>query len=311
MESSLYIRYKGNDLTDDSRVDLALFGESIIGFEKVIRQIITVTNLNYEVDIKATKTSKGSLIIDLALVVIDMGQDLPFYEVTDLLDFLKIANTQAFESANEYFSSLKSTHRSLNDYMAKNPIDFATLGLVVAFLFKQAKQQKFAPNVDVISPNYAVKLHKLIKKKTFKKALTPFMEGDIESVSIGVNKNFNSSTSVKIDNDSFDNYLSSDEDQILEDYENGNTYAFTGSIVSIQRVHGDSMKIRIHGFPRKYRDLVAYPPEEKTTEDYGIFYGKEKVISFKATVERKSLYQKPKLHIKEMRLQNEPLFEME
>jgi len=104
---------------------------------------------------------------------------------------------------------------------------------------------------------------------------------------------------VEINIDNFENYLSEDE-KILPDFYGGEVYSFKGKIISMQCGKGDSMKIRLTDFPKKCRDLVCYPSEGRTTKDFDDFYGKE--VAVKALVERKSFYQKPKLHLQEIDL---------
>ncbi|MEI6711844.1 MAG: hypothetical protein WCK88_06810 [bacterium] len=86
----------------------------------------------------------------------------------------------------------------------------------------------------------------MIKRKKFKQALSPFVENEASSVEISSHKSFAPDKTTIINEQNFENYLSEDEEQILPQFLDGESYRFTGTIVGMQCTHGDSMKIRIH-----------------------------------------------------------------
>jgi hypothetical protein len=311
MQSNFFIKYRGTDKQDDSQVDLVALGESIIGFDTVIREVFKVSKIKGDISVSASKTSEGSLVVDVVIALAEASKHIPFENIVDFLNFLCVVNQEVYTQANDFFNALGEAHESINEFAREYPATYdlvkTGITLFIGILIGRAGKHKKSPNLDDLPKPYAMALHKMIKTKKFKKALKPFIENEVVSISVSSDKKFTPQKTAEINSDNFENYLSEDEEKVLPDYENGKSYIFTGTIVGIQCSHGDSMKIRIYGFPRKYRDIVAYPPMEKTTENYRSFYGKDKNIVLKAMVERKSMYQKPRLHIQEMNLQNEPL----
>lgn len=299
MEANLFIKYKGLGI-DDSEIDLATLGESIIGFDVAIKEIFKISKINADLSVSVSKTRKGSLVVDLVLNAIIYKDHIPFDKVPDLLSFLEIANHDLWVHAKEYFKASWEVsghiHRTANDYFSDNPLDqdalVFSLGVFIKHIFDKARSQKKYPDISQLPKEYAVATHKMIKNHKFKKALKPFVEDKVRSISVSNDSEFKNETIV--DENNFDNYLS-EEEKILPSYENGKKYLFTGKIVAMQCSKGDSLKLQVHGFSRKERDLVAYPPEGKTTKDLDDFY--EEDVAIEAIIERRSLYQKPKLHI--------------
>jgi hypothetical protein len=299
MEANLFIKYKGLGI-NDSEIDLATLGESIIGFDVAIKEIFKISKINADLNISVSKTRKGSLIVDLILNAILYKDHIPFDKVPDLLNFLEIANHDLWVQAKDYFKIswgvAEHVHRTANDYFADNPLDqdalVFSLGVFIKHIFDKARGQKKYPDISQLPKEYAVATHKMIRNHKFKKALKPFVEDKVKSISMSNDYEFKNETVVNEGN--FDNYLS-EEEKILPNYENGKKYLFTGKIVAMQCSKGDSLKLQVHGFSRKERDLVTYPPEGKTTKDLDDFY--EEDVAIEAIIERGSLYQKPKLHI--------------
>ncbi|MFZ2188212.1 MAG: hypothetical protein WAV73_01445 [Candidatus Moraniibacteriota bacterium] len=309
MKANLFIKYKGLGI-DDSEIDLVTLGESIIGFDLVIREIFKTTKIDADIKVGVSKTREGSLIVDIIIFVISNKEHVPFEKISDLLNFLEIVSPQQFLEAKNFFGFtsdlLVNGHRNINDYFARNPFDQEVLSNMVtgfvAYFFGKAQGQKRYPDLDELKKDYAIAAHKMIKNHKFKKALKPFVDEKVKSISVSNYPDFKNESLV--DENNFDNYLS-DEEKILPNYEDGKKYLFTGKIVAMQCSKGDSLKLQVHGFSRRDRDLIAYPPEGKTTKDLDDFY--EEDVAVEAIVERKSLYQKPKLRIVEIKQYQQPL----
>jgi hypothetical protein len=299
MEANLFIKYKGSGV-NDSEIDLATLGESIIGFDIAIKEIFKISKINADLSVGVNKTRKGSLIVDLVLNTIIYKDHIPFERVSDLLNFFEITSNDLWVHAKEYFNVsfevASHAHRTANDYFKENPLDQDILSNLatafMAYIFGKSQGQKKYPNLNQMPREYAIAAHKMIKNHKFKKALKPFVEDKVKSISLSNNSEFKNE--VVVDENNFDNYLS-EEEKILPNYENGKKYLLIGKIVAMQCSKGDSLKLQVHGFSRRERDLVAYPPEDKTTKDLDDFY--EEDVAVEAIVERKSSYQKPKLHI--------------
>lgn len=312
MEPNFFIKYRGIDPKHDSQVDLVALGESIIGFDGVIREIFKISKIKGDISVNASKTREGSLIVDVLIAIAEATNSIPFDTISDFLDFLSVTNQELHTQAQSFFNSIGEAHEDLNEFAREYPATYdlvkSAITLFIGILIGKASNQKKVPNLDDLPKPYAMALHKMIKAKRFKKALKPFVENEVRTISVSSDKNFTPEKTSEINTENFENYLSEKEEKILPDYEDGKAYMFTGTIVGIQCSRGDSMKVRIYGFPKKYRDLVAYPPEDKSTEDFHSFYGKDKNIVLEAVVQRKSMYQKPRLQIQKMSLQNQPLF---
>lgn len=310
MKSNFYIKYRGHRVNGSADIDLAVLGESIIGFDALIKEIFKISKLDAELKVNICGSREGSLIIDIANVVL-LNHDIPFTKALDLLTFLSCVDKDLWLKAKEYFSPsleiAQHTHRTVNDYFAKNPLDQQALTVLVSsfigYIFGKAQGQKKYPNYDELPRPFANDTHKMIKKHKFKKAIKPLIDEKVSSIEVSSTENFEKKQIVSAEN--FENYLSEDE-MILPQYVNGETYMFTGKIVGMQCSKGDSLKLQVYGLDRRDRELIANPPEGKTTKDLESFY--EEGVLIKAEVVRTSLYKKPTLLIQEISLYQQPLF---
>lgn len=308
MKENFFIKYRWLNEVKNWEISLTSLWESIIWFDLVIKELFKVSKIQWDISLSANKTREGSLIIDIVILIANNPDSIPFEKIGDLLDFLKIVDIKLYDWANNFFSEIWKKHRSINDYFVKNPFDLNILTLLFTgftwYLIWKAKDNKKNPNVETLPKRYAIKLNKSIKKWIFKKALSPFVEWEISEIEISSRKDFLKKEVINKNN--FWDYLN-EKEEILSWYMNQREYMFTASVVSLQSTHWDSLKIRIHWFPKKYRDLVAYPEEWKTTKDYAQFY--EENILVKAKILRDSMYQKPKLILINIKLQQEALFD--
>ncbi len=258
----------------------------MIGFEETIQEVFKISRIDGDIDIKATKESEGSLVIEICIYLIT---HIPFEKTQDFLDFLKVADDATYQTALQYFND---GHRSLNDYFASNPLDFTLVTSFITYLIGKARGQKRLTLDNEIPAHYARRLHALVKRGKFKKALKPFIENEIAEIGISPKRTFANQT--KITTENFEDYLSENE-KILPQLENGSRHTFTGKIVGLQTARGESMKFSVNGFKRVEKLLVAYPDEGLTTDNYLRFYNKD--VQIEAEIVRRSMYQKPQLKI--------------
>jgi hypothetical protein len=297
---SLTITYRWNS-DKQNGIDLALLGESIAGFDHVLRELIKVARIEGNLEIGVEANHKGSIILDIALKLLS---DIPFHTWHDIYNFLAfIGNQEMLGKAKE----IGALHGNINQFFSQYPFDSLLLATYIPKIFEWAKRQKTVPTAqDVaggkIPSEYAVRLHKITKKRVYRKALKPFIEGQSSEVIIA-SKEDPKLQSV-IDNSNFDTLLS-EKEQILPDYENDKAYSFPGQIVGLEGNTGEHIKFKVANFKRPHNVLVAYPEHEKTTLNYVDYYKKDVLIN--AQVQRISMYQKPKLLILEIRLLQEPL----
>ena len=306
MEPNLFIKYRGPDTNNDSEINLVALGGSIIGFDAVIRDIFRLSKIKGDIDICASKTEEGSLIVDIIVAIVNNSDSIPFDRVPDLLDFLKVVNTELWNQASEYFNKIENVHKSINDFAREKPFDFmviaSLLGIFIKKIIGKAGNHKARPDLDDLPRRYAEPVHKMIKKRRFSKALKPFVDNEVNTIEISNEVNFTVKAIVDVNN--FDSYLGEGE-EVLPQFVNGEEHNIVGKVVGMQCSRGDSMKIRMKIGNRKYITLIALPPEGKTTKDYDEFYGQDVII--KATIHRDSLYQKPTLFILEMGVQQQRL----
>ncbi|MEK9159439.1 MAG: hypothetical protein AAB383_01785 [Patescibacteria group bacterium] len=308
MNPNFFIKYRGTNSESDSEIDLGTLGDSIVGFNSVIKEVFSISKIQGELKVTATELRQGSLIVDIILKIFVENKEAIFKTIPDLLDYLKVIDVDACKRAIEFFNTSfdigADVHQKMNAYASKYPADYDLiklgLGSFVLYLLKKAKTQKQRPDLNELPSGYAVKVHNMIRRRKFKRALKPFIDDEVSTIEISADRQFR--TPAKIDTENFDKYLSESE-VILPNYIHGRVYKFKGTIVSMQCSHGDSMKLRVIGLPQKDRDLVAFPPDGSSTRDFDQYYGE--TVSIDALIERRSLYQKPKLHIQHISLNQE------
>ncbi len=273
----------------------------------MLRELVKVTKIEGDVDIKATQLSDGSIILQILMAIASYE---PFTQIHNYLNFLKVADPAAYTDLMTRLGQLREVHREINDLATEFPVDYdivrgavATgLSYVMIRLFHMVAKQKTGLTIlddegREIPTVYAPRLKRLIRDKIFRKALKPFVEGEAAKIVISAEQNFRNTAEITDAN--FGNYLSEDE-QILPQWENGAEVRITGKIVSLQCTRGESMKFKVTGVPRRHQLLMAYPTDGKTTQDFLEFYRQD--VSIKAAIVRRSLYQKPTLIIKEIEL---------
>lgn len=299
------LHFKFSPIKKNNEIDLSDLGNSLVGFDRLIRDLVKVTCIRGDVSVQAVSYRDGSIVVDTVVKIKEFVDLLPFERIDELLDFLQIVNAYAWQKASEFFNEIKSSHRTLNDYFASNPLDFTIIAIAITYMIDKAKSLKELPfNQSMgIPTQYAMKLHKLIHKDAFKTALKPIVEDKIDSVEISVDRSFEKS--VKIDQENFHHYLG-DDDQILPHLENGEVCDLKGEITSLKSTRGDSLTFK-YIFESKEYNLDLFPPQDETTKNYTDYY-KEKV-NIKAEVIRTSIYKKPKLKLTFIELRQMKLFD--
>ena len=167
MKSNLYLRYVGSNPQKTSEIPLSDLGNSLIGFDHVIREFAHICRLNVEIDVVATSNRQGSQIFNLLIDIRQIVENTPIESTEHLLEFLKLWSYETWQIAIDYFSEIKGIHRSLNDFLKEYPLDLAIFALLIPKLFKLARRQKDAPvPVDFNTPERIAKeLYRLIGKK--------------------------------------------------------------------------------------------------------------------------------------------------
>ncbi len=293
-KSEFFIKYKP---ASNSAIDFSLLGESLIGYEELLRQLINnVAQIKGDVKVRAIKAREGSIIFDTSIIV-STGTEF-FIHANHGLEFLKIVGGDAY-------SKFLELHRNLNQLAADYPVDYEIgkwLGqyLLIQICFSKYQKHKIQTKYDgrEMPVESTKRLHGLVRKNKFKKIFTPFIEAEnkIESIEFSDTAKFDKS--IIINQENFENFLSEDK-EILPELHNGDEVQLEGQIIGLQASRGDSMRFRLDDADQRHRDLVAYPPNGKGTENFRQFY-KTRLVSVKARVLRSSQYQKPKIIILEV-----------
>lgn len=135
-------------------------------------------------------------------------------------------------------------------------------------------------------------MYGLIKRNGFKGFISPIVNETAGEIQISPDRNFMFG-SARINDTNFEDYLTA-ENEILPDFVNGVEVVLEGEITSLKSTRGDSLTFQYIDSGTVY-NLELFPPNGKNTKNYVKFY-KEKV-RVTATVERISMYKKPKLNL--------------
>lgn len=306
MNPNLFIRFKGIEQEFDSQVSLADFGASLTGFHVLLTQFNDVLGLSIEPEIQVTALRDGSVVVDSVLWFRGALDCLPFDSVADFIEFLKLAEEPLANEVESFFLTLGSDHRTINDWAASNPVSYDVVRAGFVFLlvkahvhlFKKAGQFKKGevPEEKSISRKKQRKLHKIVKKRGFKRALAPLADDKACSIEISSNREFN--VAAKIDHQNMESYLAED-DTVLSHLEDGMTYELVGTVTSLKATRGDRVTLQISHDGELY-NLDALPAPGQTSKSYRDYYTEDvKVI---AEVRRTSLYRKPQLRVCEIEL---------
>ncbi|MCK9351631.1 MAG: hypothetical protein WCT49_01135 [Candidatus Paceibacterota bacterium] len=294
IEARLQIRYKW-DPNNANGVDFSAFGESLIGIDHLFKNYINVLHMKGDVQIQAESAREGSVIIDL---LIQLHTVAPFLDWQAYRDFMQLVG-EKIPTSDMVWSNAELIHRSVNDYVAKNPVDFALFSYAFVKLFKWGSLQKNKITIEheknVLPVRHAKGLYKLVKEHQYKKVLSPIINESVSEMGISAKHK----ESFVIDLRNFSNYLSEDE-RILPEYKNGFSYKFKGEIVGLESSRGEHLRFRAIDLPRPYRLLTAYPEFGKESQNYVEYYKKPVLIT--AEITRKSEYHRPKLKIEEIKV---------
>lgn len=309
MNSNIFIRYSFGVPKSVDEFDLSDLGKSLIGFEKLCKQLEIITKINGNVSIQAQGLREGSLIIDVLIKLEDVDHLAPFDQFEYLLEFLQLASSQYYQVALNYFQQISSKNKSVEDFLREHPL--GTIGLAGLYsaalveLINLAKMLKSRPLKagEITSERVENELNKLINNnKSFRLTLQPLIDDKVSSIEV-----INGSEFYKqalIDDNNLGAYLRK-EDQILPALEDGEQYRLVGRITSLKSTRGDSLTFRYHD-KKKIYSLDLFPKHGETTKQYINYYLED--VNIKAEVIRTSLYKKPKLRLINISLRQLSMF---
>ena len=294
---NLFLRYVGEDETDDSNISLAELGMSLAGFDVVFKEFARILRIDIEPEVQATANREGSFIVDIAAWWRGAGDTLPFHSVEDFLTFLRIAGDPMLKDAEAFFNDVLKEKKTLNDWVAANPLDTAVYTWLFAkaskVLMKQAGncKNRIQAGARELPKRVQLALQKLIKKKGFKKALLPMTENKATSIELSDDPGFKDAA--RIDQTNLSDYLA-DDDMILPHLIDGHSYDLSGTVTSLKATRGDRLTLQIQ-YEGEDHNLDALPARGLTSKNYIEYYQED--VRVHAEVMRTSLYKKPKLRI--------------
>lgn len=301
----LYIKYS-NEV--QSPIDLAVLGESLIGFQKVIKDLIQIANIDSEYSISVERITEGSIDVS---TLINFASNLPFRNLADFYNFIQFIGDEVPKDLINAISIIDQSKDSIESYFAKNPVQLLVLWELIRYLVPKlialTPRQKGFVKLDKDLPvSYAMGLNRLINKGSYKRAIQPIIENDIAEISISADEDYKKNTIINEKN--FSDYLGENE-EILPELSNGARVNLTGEILAISSTKGESLRFKAIDLDKKNNLLTAYPADGKKTDDFMQFYKKRVVIQ--CEVVRKTMFRRPELVINDINLfqQNLPLFD--
>lgn len=296
MKDSLLIEYKYDP---NDGFDLKLVGESFVGFDALLKDILDTAHLKDKVEIKPIRIEHGSIDLYNALTIIDTS---PFNNVQDFLDFLKLAGPDLLHQANNFFSTANEVRKTVNDYFKEYPADVQLETLIINYIVTHMLvARKLKKNSSSITdkdgtPKQINSMRRMIFSGRYKRALMPIAEGKTTSITLR-SVDDKSKPKATFTESNIEDYLP-DEAQILPEFINGEKVTLTGQLLNLQSAKGDEVKLRIDNIDRNNNLLVGFPAHGADTKDYVHLYKKR--VHIEAEIYRKTLYKRPELVILEM-----------
>lgn len=201
-------------------------------------------------------------------------------------------------------SEYDNSNIALNDYGVKYPVDIALFALIIPWLFKIVRKQRKneLPTDPKISERIARELYKIIRKNKIGEFIKPITNESVKVIELSPDRSFQRDVA-KIDDSNFEDYLGIDT-EILPELEDGKDYKLNGEITSLKSTRGDSLTFQYINKEKEY-NLDLFPPSGKTTKEFTQYYKEN--VEIAATVERYSLYKKPKLHLMDISFKQQHL----
>lgn len=299
-DDSLLIKYQ---YSSEKGIDMKLLGESLVGFDRVLKDIIEIADLTDKVEYRINRIEHGSVEIFSSINIIS---NIPFDSQSSFIDFLKLAAPELVTQANTFFSTAHEAHRSVNDYFSRNQFDNNIVtGLVVAFILKAFdlagkinSKKATAKDLEATTPKQAKKLDKMVIEGRYKRAMAPMTEGDVERIelsSLRPNQDIRTTVSEQTVGD----YLP-EEEKILPYLTNGERVTLAGQLVTLSSARGDEMYMKVLNIDKRYSMLRCTPGDDLSIEECAPYF--KQMVSVEAEIFRSTLFKKPVLIIHEMSL---------
>lgn len=292
--SQFTITYKG-DATRDG-FDMAVIGESMMGFNSLLKDFYRASGIDGELQIKTTEVKQGSVIITGQLIAEITAQLIANSDL--FLEAVRQVDTELWQQMSSFLSAMGNADKTINDFfkerqftsdVVSGTITGVTGGLLVWWLTtrKDIKLDKRLTKLEQ-------RIESLRKGKKFNKALKPLQENGYDSVTYAAQTTSSQQKQVTISDGDLDTILP-EEDKILPEYENGTRFSATGKVKSLSSARGERVGIAFHDVKFGNRTYPAFPDDGHTSTSYRNLYGEDVTGEFE--VYRKSMFKVPEFKI--------------
>jgi len=302
LNDSLKITYVGTDNRNTSIIEFDELITSLDGFNKAIKKIHAISKINGDISIEAADVRSGSIVFELLLHVQLTGQ--PFLDPRHAIDFLRLCSEGLAQIAQDALT----VDGNLNRFYSEQGFNATALTSLVPLFIQRAIKAagKMKRNLNAttddgrpIPTRYVGPFRRMVDRGEFKKALKPIVDDTVTRIEVG-----DGDLKTVLDQTSFQEYLG-EGDQVLPQLVNGQEVTLTATVTGMQSTRSDSLTLKLHDHGGL--SVVAFPADGKTTKDYIDFYGQRVLVT--AKIYRRSDYQKPKLILKELQIEQTEIFE--
>lgn len=293
--SRFTITYKG-DATRDG-FDMAVIGESMIGFNSLLKDFYNACGIDGELQVKTTEVKQGSVVINGQLLA-----ELTPQLVTNpdlFLEALKQVNYELWQQLSSFLSTLGNAEKGINDFFKERPFTSSVVSGTIASIPGVFLAWWLSNRIDKKKSNNSLtkleqRIESLRQKRHFNKALKPLQENGYSSITYAAQSVTSQQKQVTIGDDDLGLILPED-DKILPEYENGMRFPATGEVKSLSSARGDRVGITFHGRNFGNRTYTAFPDDSHTSASYRNLYGEAVTGEFEVC--RKSTYKVPEFKI--------------
>lgn len=294
--SQFIITYKGAAAQDG--FDMAVIGESMMGFNSLLKDFYKACGIDGEPQIKTTEVKQGSVIITGQMLAEITTQLIVNPDL--FLEALKQVDTALWQELSNFLSAIGNAEKTINDFfkerqftsdVVSGTITGVVGGLVVWWL--TARKNKKQNNQKLTK--LEMKIESLRNGKKFNKALRPLQESGYDSVTYATQVVTGQQKTVTVNDSDLGAILPADS-KILPDYQNGMKFEGVGRVKSLSFARGDRVGIAFyHDAKFGSRIYPAFPDDGHTSTSYRNLYGEDVTGEFE--VVRKSDFKVPEFKI--------------
>lgn len=281
--SEFEIRYSGP--ATDEGFDMKVIGESMVGFDSLIKDFREVCGIKGDIHVKTTAVSKGSVIVSGYLLIEVASHFISNHEL--FMEAVEYYDPVVFLQLSSFLSDIDNVEKSIEDFFRErqflsNMLTGIIAGVVVGWMTRERQPDKMSARIE-----------KLRQRGRFDKAMKPLAEEGYHEISFTA-KRLDKQRVASVDDAGYID-LVSDDAQILPDYENGREFTADAIIRSLSSSRGERIGLRFYGPEFGKRIYPAFPDDGYTTASYRHLYNED--VRGRFQVYRKSLYKVPEFKI--------------